>query len=169
MDKVTLPETIAFFKSQNTISKQMKEFIIKTLILTTHANCPVIISPSQEGTHIRNRKKKKITKQIMSKMSICHKFFYLYFTLFFNANRNLKKQFSLFAQPQGWFSGKNKPDLSISCFHFFHSGYRNIGTTLSAVLRPEGEPAHLLGFMFGLLPGEKTSFSQSQHRTVLLS
>lgn len=35
----------------------MKEFIIKTLILTIRANCSVIISPSQEGIQKRNRKK----------------------------------------------------------------------------------------------------------------
>lgn len=98
----------------------------------------------------------------MSKISIFHKIFYLYFTLFFNANWNLKK-------PQGWFSGKNKPELLISCFHLFHTGYKNIGTPHFAVLSPGGELAYLLGFMFGLAPEEKTSFSQSQHRAVLLS
>lgn len=49
--------TITFLKSQNSISKQMKEFIIKTLILTIHANCPIITSPSKEGIQIRNREK----------------------------------------------------------------------------------------------------------------
>lgn len=67
------------------------------------------------------------------------------------------------------FSGKNKPELLISCSHTSHTHYRNIGTPCFAVLMPEGEPAHLLGFMFGLLPEGKTSFGQSQHRAVLLS
>lgn len=66
-------------------------------------------------------------------------------------------------------SGKNKTELLISCYHLLHAGYRNIGTPYFAVLRPEGEPAHLLGFTFGLLPEEKTSFGQSQHRALLLS
>lgn len=62
MDKATLPGTVTFFKSQNTISKQMKEFIIKTLSLTIDAIFPVIIFTSQEGIQIRNRKKVQLNR-----------------------------------------------------------------------------------------------------------